>query len=174
MLGYLPGYLREEGYDSGDRFALLTTVVPSAWAGVVAVIVVLAAAVVALRTARPDRPWDGAALTVGSALLVSAPAYPWYALLLVALVALGARPEWLAVAAAGYVVQYDRELHIGASLAQRAGYGTALAIMLVASALRYLPIGGLIRRAATRTAVRIDLPSHDACRLGSRADTTSN
>ena len=37
---------------------------------------------------------------------MTSPAYPWYALLLVVIVALGARPAWLGVAAAGYLAQY--------------------------------------------------------------------
>jgi hypothetical protein len=115
-LGYLGGYAREEGYTKG-------------WS-VVAVLVLAGVSAWAWRTSKEDRPWDAAALTTGALLLVTAPAYPWYATLLVALVGLGARVEWLAVAAAGYVVQYAGELHVATATAQRAGYGLAGLIVL--------------------------------------------
>jgi len=116
-LGYLGGYAREEGYTRGWWFA-------------VAVAVLAGATAWAWRTADPERPWEAAAVTTGGLLLVTAPAYPWYATLLVALVGLGARVEWLAVAAAGYVAQYAGELHLAPTTAQRAGYGLAGLIVL--------------------------------------------
>jgi hypothetical protein len=133
VLGYVPGYLREEGYADGARFALLSWFMPQAWAAVVAVVVLAAVALFVYRTAEEDRPWLGAATMVGTALLVSSPAYPWYALLLVVLVGLGGRVEWLAVAAAGYLAQHAHDLGLGAALAQRIGYGTAAAIVVGAS-----------------------------------------
>jgi hypothetical protein len=42
----------------------------------------------------------------GGALAVTTPHYQWYALLLVMLVALDGRPEWLAFAAGGYYAAY--------------------------------------------------------------------
>ena len=59
---------------------------------------------------RPTRPGRGWARPPWSArrCCVAAPAYPWYALLLVALVGLGGGAWWLAVAAAGYVAQYGQ------------------------------------------------------------------
>jgi len=131
VIGYLPGYLTEEGYATGTRFGLLTWLLPDAWATAVAVAALAAAAYVAATRADPDRPWPAAALTTGTALLVSAPTYPWYAVLLVLLVGLGARPEWLAVAAAGYVPQHAWHLHLSGSTAQRIGYGLALAAVVL-------------------------------------------
>jgi hypothetical protein len=136
VLGYLPGYLREEGYDSGSRFALLTLVVPPAWAGAVAVGLLVVAGAWLTRTANPDRPWEPAATLVGVALLVTTPDYPWYALLLVVLVGLGARWWWLAVAAAGYVAQFHHELHLDPGLAARLGYGAALLVIVGAAVIR--------------------------------------
>jgi hypothetical protein len=132
VLGYLPGYLQEEGYDSGTRFALLTTVVPEAWAAPLAVVVLAALAVHVIRTTDSRRPWNSAATMTGAALLVTTPSYPWYALLLVILVALGGRAMWLAVAAAAYVGQYQHELRLGHPAAERIGYGVALAVMVAA------------------------------------------
>ena len=130
-LGYLGGYAREEGYTKGwSVVAALVLAGVSAWAG---------------RTSDPDRPWDAAALTTGALLLVTAPAYPWYATLLVALVGLGARVEWLAVAVAGYVAQYAGELHIAAATAQRAGYGLAGLIVLGGWVFRRARAGGARR-----------------------------
>jgi hypothetical protein len=122
-LGYLGGYAREEGYADGRRFALIP--LPSPVALVVAVAVLAAAALWAWRTSRPDQPWHAAAVTTGALLLVSTPGYPWYALLLVGLVALGARVEWLAIAAGGYLVQWAPELRLDGMLAQRLGFGLA-------------------------------------------------
>jgi hypothetical protein len=122
VLGYLPGYLSEEGYDSGTRFALISLIAPGVWAAVVAVVVLAGTAVVVARTGDP-------ATMVGVALLVTTPAYPWYALLLVLLVALGGRWWWLAVAAAAYVGQYHHELRLDPVLAERLGYGVALAVI---------------------------------------------
>lgn len=135
VLGYLPGYLDEEGYASGDRFALLTLVLPRQWAGVVAVAVLAAVAVGVVRRTDPDRPWLGAATMTGAALLVTTPGYAWYALLLVLLVGLGARTVWLAVVAAGYLVNYSGLLHMDGRLAQRLGYGLAL-VAVVGTAIR--------------------------------------
>ena len=46
-------------------------------------------------------PAEGAALVLGSLLLLTTPSYPWYALPLVACAVLAGRLEWLGVAAAG-------------------------------------------------------------------------
>jgi hypothetical protein len=73
---------------------------------------------------------------VGSALLVSAPGYPWYAVLLVVLIAAGGRVEWLGVAVAGYLVLYAADIGIAPTLAQRIGYGAALAAVVAGSVRR--------------------------------------
>ena len=139
VLGYLPGYLREEGYAGGRRFALLTLIVPGAWAAPLAVLVLAGVALWVLRTADPDRPsavWEAGVIMVGAALLVSAPGYPWYATLLVVLVAASGRAEWLGVAAAGYLVAYAADIGLDPLLAQRLGYGAALAAVVAVSAWR--------------------------------------
>jgi Glycosyltransferase family 87 len=133
-LGYLGGYAQEEGYADGRRFALIPLPSPAALA--VAVTLLAAAALWAWQTARPEQPWHAAAVTTGALLLVSTPDYPWYALLLVGLVGLGARIEWLAIAAAGYVVQWAPELHLDRTLAQRLSYGLAGLVVLAGWAWR--------------------------------------
>ena len=109
VIGYLPGYLHEEGYDAGSvgRFALLRLVLPDAWAGPVAVALIVLAALYVLWRGDPRQPWRGALLVTGTALLVTSPGYYWYALLVVALVCLDGRWEWLAVPAAGMVLYIE-------------------------------------------------------------------
>jgi hypothetical protein len=135
VLGYLPGYLDEEGYASGSRFALLTILLPDSWAAAAAAVLLGAVAVAVARTTDPDRPWLGAATMTGAAFVVATPNYAWYAILLVVLVGLGARTVWLGVVAAGYLANYAGLLHVDGLLAQRLGYGLALAAV-VAVALR--------------------------------------
>ena len=130
VLGYLPGYLQEEGYGTGSRFALLSWLVPLPWTSAVAVVILALVGAASAWRATPQAPWHSAALTAGSAIVLTTPSYPWYAVLLVALVGVGARPEWLAVAAAGYVAQYSGELGLATSTAQRLAYGVALALVL--------------------------------------------
>jgi hypothetical protein len=136
VLGYLPGYLQEEGYDSGNvhRFALLRLLLPDAAAGPVAIVLLLLAALYVLRRGDPARPWSGALLVTGTALLLTSPAYSWYALLVVALVALDGRWEWLTVPAAGAA------LYVGGSLwhvpLQSLTYGAAALAVLTGAAVR--------------------------------------
>ncbi|WP_405804713.1 DUF2029 domain-containing protein [Streptomyces sp. NBC_00210] len=104
VLGFLGGYMEEEGYDdpsASNRFALLRLVLPDGLAPGAAVLVLLAVTVHVMWRGDPERPWNGALLVTGTAFLLLTPGYSWYALLLVALVALDGRWEWLAVAVAG-------------------------------------------------------------------------
>lgn len=106
VLGYLFGYLQEEGYEdpgARERYGVLRLAVPDSWAPVVVVLVMAALVAYVLRRGDPDRPWDGALLVSGSLLLLLTPGYSWYALLVVALAAMAGRWEWLGVAAAGAV-----------------------------------------------------------------------
>ncbi|WP_432827823.1 glycosyltransferase 87 family protein [Dactylosporangium sp. CA-092794] len=148
VLGYLPGYLHEEGYGNGTRFALLDAALPGRVTAPVAALLLAATAVLVWRRTDPDRPWRAAAVMVLVTLLVTTPSYPWYALLLVMLVAYGAPAEWLAVAAAAYPPQFAAGLGVSTGTAQRAAYGLALAVVLT---------GLLLRRAA---AIRAPRPAH--------------
>jgi hypothetical protein len=97
VLGYLPGYLSEEGYDDGSRFALITLVAPGTAALVVAAILLLALAVLVWRKTDPASPWLGQLAMIGITLLIVSPRYPWYALLLVPMIAMTGRWEWMLV-----------------------------------------------------------------------------
>lgn len=135
VLGFLPEYLRAEGYGSGTRFSLLALALPPAVAAVVAALILLATTAWVLVKADPDRPWDTAVMLTGVFLLVSTPGYAWYAMLLAALVALSGRAEWLTVCVAGYVAQYAANLQLPATAARQLGYGlaalTVLTVILV-------------------------------------------
>lgn len=148
-IGYVPGYLGEEGYRSGARFALLVWLAPNRAAVLLAVALLVGVAFLVLRTADPDRPWHAAATMVGAALFVAAPSYPWYGLLLVLLVALGAPAEWLAVVAAGYLAQFSAQLNLDEDVARPIGYAIALALVLV---------GAYARRSRARRTATIALP----------------
>lgn len=114
VVGYLPGYLREEQYDAGARYLLLrplglpSTATTALVAGIGATVAVLAL-VRAQRAARPDggEPLGvelagPACLLMGAALLLGTPVQPWYALPLAGLAALAGRPSWLLVPVASY------------------------------------------------------------------------
>ena len=74
---------------------------PGRWPSAVAVLILAAVALAVLQFGDPDRPWQGAVVMTAAALAVTTPHYQWYALLLVMLVALDGRTEWLAFAAGG-------------------------------------------------------------------------
>jgi hypothetical protein len=136
VLGYLPDYLSAEGYETGTRFALLRLVLPTSLALPASAAILGATAALVFWRTDADRPWRTAVVMTGVFLIVAASGYSWYTILLVALAAMSDRPEWIAVAVAGYVGQYHSNLHLGATLALQIGYGTAAAIVLVAHLLR--------------------------------------
>nr|WP_262386764.1 glycosyltransferase family 87 protein [Streptomyces sp. TRM49041] len=146
VFGYLGGYVDEEGYGDAaarDRYALLRLVLPDAWAVPALVAVMAAVCGYVLWRGDRERPWSGALLVTGTAFLLLTPGYSWYALLLVALVALDGRWEWLPVAVAGaarYVTAraFDDREAVGTTV-----YAVAAAVVLVAWAVRR-------RRAASR------------------------
>ena len=109
VLGYLPSYLSEEGYDSGSRFALLSLIAPGVGATAVAAVVILGTAIAVWWRTRQSDPWLGQLVMIGVTLLAVTPSNPWYALLLVPMIAMTGRWEWLAIplALAGYYLYRD-------------------------------------------------------------------
>ena len=97
VLGYLPGYLSEEGYSDGSRFTLLTLFVPATASLAVAAVLLLITAVLVWWKTKPEAPWLGQLVMIGTTLLIVSPRYSWYALLLVPFIALSGRWEWFAV-----------------------------------------------------------------------------
>ncbi|AGP54434.1 hypothetical protein M271_14225 [Streptomyces rapamycinicus NRRL 5491] len=145
VLGYLTGYVAEEGYETGstaaddkNRYALLRLLHPDpeAWALPVIAAVLLVVVVRVLLRGDPQRPWGGALVVTGAAFLLMTPGYPWYALLVVALVALDGRWEWLGLPLAG-VAQYvtARAVDDGAWVGTL-GYAVAAAAVMAGWALR--------------------------------------
>ncbi|MFD7032727.1 glycosyltransferase 87 family protein [Streptomyces sp. NPDC059917] len=140
VFGYLGGYAREEGYDdpaAKGRYALLRLVLPDSWSLPAVAVVLLAVAVHVWRRGDPARPWHGSLLLTGTAFLLLTPGYSWYALLLIALVALDGRWEWLPTALAGaasYVASSPAALGPGTPTA---AYAVAAAAALVGTAVRW-------------------------------------
>ncbi|MGW4698373.1 hypothetical protein ACWEO1_39055 [Kitasatospora cineracea] len=148
VLGYLPGYLREEGYrqDGLERFGLLRAALPDRAVPWAAGLLLAALVLRVLRRGDPRRPWRGALLVTGGALLLAGPGYPWYGLPVVALAALDGRWEWLAVPAAAQVLYLA-----GGERVQQLAYGAALSVVLAAAWRRS-------RRAAGAAAVPGPVP----------------
>ena len=134
VLGYLPGYLTEEGYEDGSRFVFASAFVPEAVATPVVALVLLVTAVVVWRRTPPADPWLGQLVMIGVTLVAVSPRYPWYALLLVPFVALTGRWEWLAIPVALLV----RQLQPGMAL-QKSSLAAAVLVIVLASIVRSGP-----------------------------------
>jgi hypothetical protein len=137
VLGYLPEYLRSEGYDGQDspRFTLLKLLLPAGWAGPAALVLLLGLALYVWRATDAARPWDGQVLMVGGTLLIVSPSYPWYALLLLPFVVLSARYEFTAIAPVLALMYFTGAEPYG-QLAARLGLGAAVVLLLVAAMVR--------------------------------------
>jgi len=140
VIGFLPGYLQQEGYTNGTRFGIIGLVFTGKAAIAMAVLVLAAVALAVLRYSDPDRPWQGALIMTAAALAVTTPRYQWYALLLVMLVALDGRPEWLAFAAGAY---YAAEPSLGRytipnRIHDAVAYGVPVVVVVVSWFVREL------------------------------------
>ncbi|GAA3160718.1 hypothetical protein GCM10020001_101170 [Nonomuraea salmonea] len=143
VIGYLPGYLKEERYDAagdGNRYAVLRLLLPDSWAPYAAIVLLAVVALLVLRHGDAERPWDGALLVSGAFLLLLTPGYSWYALLVVALAAMAGRPEWLGTALAGAIAYADGPAGSGV-LATAFYTASALAVMVALLARRPVPAG---------------------------------
>ena len=149
VIGFLPGYLQQEGYENGTRFGIIGLVLTGKLALAMAVLILAAVAFAVVQFSDPDRPWQGAVLMTAAALAVTTPRYQWYALLLVMLVALDGRPEWLAFAAGAY---YAAEPDLGRytipnRLHDAVAYGVPVAVVAV---------GWVVREFARRGGVGVE------------------
>jgi len=146
VIGFLPGYLQQEGYTSGTRFGIIGLLVTGWLAIAVAVLILAAVALAVLQFSDPGRPWQGALFMTAAALAVTTPHYQWYTLLLVMLVALDGRPEWLAFAAGGY---YAAEPNMGRfTVPSRFHDAFAYGVPVLIVAAGWLVRQGLARRRA--------------------------
>lgn len=153
VIGFLPGYLAQDGYASGERFQLLSLVVPESWATLAAVAVLAAVGAAVVHGTDPDRPWRGAVVMTGTALAVTTPSLLWYPMLLVVLVAMDGRAEWLALAAARYLTPLHPLAHYTLADAGRLGYAAALLFVTAVALLRRIrQSGGQHGTPADRTA----------------------
>jgi Glycosyltransferase family 87 len=140
VIGFLPVYLTQGGYGTGGRFELISLFVPGRWATLAAVAVLAGTGVAVLRRADPDRPWRGAVVMTGVALAVTTPSLLWYPMLLVVLVAMDGRAEWLALAAARYLTPLHplfSEPGLTQHWAGQLGYGAALIVVAAVSLWRW-------------------------------------
>ncbi|MFJ9941949.1 glycosyltransferase 87 family protein [Streptomyces erythrochromogenes] len=152
VFGYLSGYVEEEGYDdpsAGSRYALLRLVLPDSWAFPVLLVVVAAVSLYVMRRGDPRRPWSGALLVTGWAFLLLTPGYSWYALLLIALVALDGRWEWLGVPLAGAAVYVLAPTFGYGPTLTNVAYGAAATLVLVMSRIRRRTAAQPVARPAT-------------------------
>src|SRR5581483_8166762 len=141
-------YLQQENYTTGTRYGIIGLFVIGPLASVMAVLILAAIALAVLEFGDPGRPWQGALYMTAGALAVTTPHYQWYSLLLVMLVALDGRPEWLAFAAGGY---YAAEAHLGRytppwRLVNAIAYGVPLVVVAIGWLVRH----ELARRALAR------------------------
>ncbi|WP_086055624.1 glycosyltransferase 87 family protein [Protofrankia coriariae] len=143
VLGFLPEYLRVEGYDQGSRFLLLAGLGVHGTAAKAVAAALLAAVTAAVLRTDPDRvPVErGALWLVGAAFLTATPAQPWYGVLVAALAVLAGRPEWLAVAAAAHPLYISLFTDLpGDAWTLRVGsYAIAAAIVFAAGLARRVP-----------------------------------
>jgi hypothetical protein len=131
VIGFLPGYLAEEGFDGRRRFALLIFLPePARLPAAVLIAALLALLAVARSTREPvliTCCW-----LYGAAFLVATPTYPWYLLPMVVLALMAGRPEWLLLWPAAYLgYLHDRE-----PILQTIGFGTALIGILIIAGIR--------------------------------------
>jgi len=148
IIGFFPGYLHQEGYSTGGGFSVIGLFVHGKAATMAAVVILAAIAVAIYRFCDPDQPWRGGVLMTSAALAVCTPDFQWYAILLVMLVALDGRPEWLAIAAGGYLAN-NPNIHLAGIAIHHTrlwGYGGGAAVACACALARYV----LERRAAGR------------------------
>jgi glycosyl transferase family 87 len=132
VVGFLPGYLQQENYTSGTRYGIIGLFITGPLATGVALLILGAVAFAVLQFSHPDRPWQGAVVMTAAALAVATPHYQWYSLLLIMLVALDGRPEWLAFAAGGYYAAYPAlgaRYYIPGRLHDAVAYGVPLVVV---------------------------------------------
>jgi len=155
VIGYLPGYLKEEDYTSGGRFLLLSRLLPHVLLTPAAALILLGVAAWAAYRADPDRPELAAVALVGVALLVTTPSYSWYAVELLVLVAMTGRLEWLPLVIAPTIANLGAS-SFGNGVAYRTScYAVALACVLVGLAARqYLRSRAIPERQSASTDAR--------------------
>jgi alpha-1,2-mannosyltransferase len=88
------------------------------------------------RRTDPDRPWLTGAAAVSVGFLIVTPSYSWYGILIVPLVALGARVEWLVVVAAMVGVYLTGTIGLEPQTVRVVAYGGAGLVILAIAVIR--------------------------------------
>jgi alpha-1,2-mannosyltransferase len=131
VLGYLPTYLNEEGYDDGSRFVLISWFAKGNAGIVIVAVLLLVLAFFVWRKSNQDSPWLGEVAMIGVTLLIVSPRYPWYALLLLPMIAMTGRWEWLAIPAILVLRQLDPQANL-----TLASYPAAIAVIVAVTIYR--------------------------------------
>jgi hypothetical protein len=135
VLGYLQGYLREQGYDQGGRFQLLAvTGLTGTPVKLLAYAIVGAVLLMALLR-RLGPPLEAALVVFVTLLLVATPGEPWYELVLLVLIAFTGRWQWSLVIVADYV-GYITAMLGGARVPLTRGFFVAALVVGVAVTLQ--------------------------------------
>jgi hypothetical protein len=104
VVGFLPGYLTQEGFSDGSsRSAILALVLAPEPRQLVAGLLAVGLALLAIRRHGREPIAVTCCWLYGAALLITTPTYPWYGLPLIALAVLAGRFEWLVVPVAAYL-----------------------------------------------------------------------
>jgi len=139
IVGFLPTYVQQQGYSSGTGYELLALLVHGKLASVVAFALLALVALAVLRYSDPNQPWRGAVYMMAAALVIGTPEFEWYSMLLVMLVALDGRWEWLALSAGAYLANDPFITRTTIFPHNRLwGYGGGLIVALVITGIRYL------------------------------------
>jgi hypothetical protein len=99
VLGFLPGYLKEENYSQsgGIRFGLAQLVSAGPWPPLLGAAALAVVALCVLRRTRAGNIWEQQTVMIGLTLLIVSPNYPWYGLMLLPFVVLSRRWEYVGV-----------------------------------------------------------------------------
>jgi hypothetical protein len=131
VLGFLPGYLKEEGYSQGGgiRFGLAQLVSSGPWPAVLSAVVLAAVAVGVLRRTTQENVWAQQTVMIGLTLLIVSPTYPWYSLMLLPFLVLSGRWEYIAVILALDVIYLTPSFGLPADTVRQGGLlAAALAV----------------------------------------------
>lgn len=139
VVGFLPGYLTQEGFDDGSsRSAILALVLPPEARQLAAGLLAVSLAVLALHRHGREPIATTCCWLFGAALLITTPTYPWYGLPLIALAVLAGRFEWLVVPVAAYLAYAS----FGHDQRQGLIYLAAAVIVVIAITVRHRPLPG--------------------------------
>lgn len=134
VVGFLPGYLSQEGFaDGSSRSAILALVLPPEARRLAAGLLAVALAVLAIHRHTREPIAVTCCWLYGAALLITTPTYPWYGLPLIALAVLAGRFEWLVVPVASYLAYAS----FGHDLRQGVIHLTAAVVVVTAVTMRH-------------------------------------